>query len=233
MEPGNPKAVKELFNAIAPSYDRLNDLFSFGLHRLWKRQLIASLTPSPGEHWVDLCCGTGDLALLLSKEVGPSGSVLGLDCSGQSLVLAQKRSLKMPWLNLKWIEADLFDNGLPSNSFEGVAMAYGLRNLHDPFEGLVEIRRLLKPGARAGVLDFQSGQESKFGNRFQTFYLRQFVVPLASKLGFKDHYAYIEKSLKLFPNGPSLVKMSIEAGFSSASYHPFAFGQMGTLLLHA
>ena len=79
MKPGDPAAVRDLFEAIAPRYDLLNDLLSFGLHRFWKRQAIAWMRPSPGQRLLDLCCGTGDLALLLAERVRPSGAVLGLD----------------------------------------------------------------------------------------------------------------------------------------------------------
>ena len=68
MEPGDPAAVEQLFDSVAPSYDRLNDLLSLGLHRHWKRRLVSMLKPAPGEHWLDLCCGTGDLAFLLAPD---------------------------------------------------------------------------------------------------------------------------------------------------------------------
>ncbi|MGB7564827.1 MAG: class I SAM-dependent methyltransferase, partial [Prochlorococcaceae cyanobacterium] len=85
MKPGDPAAVRELFEALAPRYDRLNDLFSLGLHRLWKRQAIAWLRPRPGQRLIDLCCGTGDLALLLAARVRPAGRVLGLDAAAAPL----------------------------------------------------------------------------------------------------------------------------------------------------
>jgi ubiquinone/menaquinone biosynthesis C-methylase UbiE len=79
--PEPPERVRQLFERIAPSYDRLNDLLSLGQHRLWKRQTLALLQPRPGERWLDLCCGTGDLALLLAERVRPGGQVLGLDAA--------------------------------------------------------------------------------------------------------------------------------------------------------
>jgi demethylmenaquinone methyltransferase/2-methoxy-6-polyprenyl-1,4-benzoquinol methylase len=81
MQPGDPAAVRQLFEQIAPNYDRLNDTLSLGLHRLWKRQAIAYLAPRPGQRLLDLCCGTGDLALLLAEKVRPGGQVLGLDAA--------------------------------------------------------------------------------------------------------------------------------------------------------
>ena len=81
MKPGDPAAVEQLFDAVAPRYDRLNDVLSFGLHRQWKRQLVRALKPVAGEHWLDLCCGTGDLALELGRCVRPAGAVTGLDAA--------------------------------------------------------------------------------------------------------------------------------------------------------
>ena len=81
MKPGDPAAVEQLFDAVAPRYDRLNDVLSFGLHRQWKRQLVRALKPVAGEHWLDLCCGTGDLALELGRWVRPAGAVTGLDAA--------------------------------------------------------------------------------------------------------------------------------------------------------
>ena len=92
MQPGDPASVRQLFEQIAPSYDRLNDTLSLGLHRLWKRQALAYLAPRPGQRLLDLCCGTGDLALLLAAKVRPGGEVLGLDAAAAPLELARQRA---------------------------------------------------------------------------------------------------------------------------------------------
>ncbi|MDP4707861.1 MAG: class I SAM-dependent methyltransferase, partial [Cyanobium sp. MAG_237] len=98
FRPGDPQAVQELFEQIAPRYDQLNDLLSFGLHRLWKRQAIAWLQPQPGQHLLDLCCGTGDLALVLASRLRPGGSVLGIDAAAAPLAGAARRAAARPWL---------------------------------------------------------------------------------------------------------------------------------------
>ena len=154
MRPGDPLAVKQLFDSISEKYDLLNDVFSFGLHRIWKKQLLTCLNPSTGENWIDLCCGTGDLTLSLAHLVKPSGTVLGIDFSHSQILRASKRSFFKPSVPISWLERDVLQTGLPSAAFDGVVMAYGLRNLQDPEAGIKEIYRLLKPGARAGILDF-------------------------------------------------------------------------------
>ena len=208
FKPGDPAGVQELFDQIAPRYDQLNDLLSFGLHRLWKRQAIAWLQPRPGQQLIDLCCGTGDLALVLAARVRPGGSVLGIDAAAAPLA-----------------------TGLASASCDGAVIAYGLRNLADPGAGLRELRRLLRDGGRAAVLDFN--RPSGLAARFQRLYLRRLVVPTAEQFGIPEHYAYLEDSLQRFPTGPQQEALARQAGFSAARHRLLAGGLMGLLELVA
>ncbi len=225
----NPAAVRELFEAIAPRYDQLNDLFSLGLHRLWKRQLLAGLAPQPGERWLDLCCGTGDLALLLAERLRPGGQVLGVDAAAAPLALASQRAAQRPGLPLGWLQADALAVPLPAESFDGAVIAYGLRNLADPGAGLRELRRLLKPAGRAAVLDFNRCEGP--AAQLQRFALRKLVVPVASQLGFNNEYAYLEASIARFPSGSEQLALAKAAGFSGSRHRPLAGGLMGLLEL--
>jgi demethylmenaquinone methyltransferase/2-methoxy-6-polyprenyl-1,4-benzoquinol methylase len=229
MKPGDPVAVRELFEDIAPRYDALNDLLSLGLHRLWKRQVVQRLRPTPGQRLVDLCCGTGDLALVLAERVRPGGLVLGLDAAAAPLELARARSARQPWLPLEWRLGDALATGLPDGWADGASMAYGLRNLADPAAGLRELRRLLRPGGRAVLLDFNRPPEGGLPARFQRLYLRQVVVPAARSFGLEEHYAYLESSLARFPTAPELVELARLAGFGSVRHQPLAAGLMGLL----
>ena len=231
FRPGDPHAVQELFEQIAPRYDQLNDLLSFGLHRLWKRQAIAWLQPQPGQHLLDLCCGTGDLALVLAGRVRPGGSVLGLDAAAAPLVVAARRAAAQPWLPVSWQQGDALATGLASAGCDGAVIAYGLRNLADPGAGLQELRRLLRAGGRAAVLDFN--RTSGAVASFQSFYLRRLVVPTAERFGIPEHYAYLEESLKRFPTGPEQERLARSVGFASARHIPMALGTMGRLELVA
>lgn len=234
MQPGDPAAVRQLFEQIAPSYDRLNDTLSLGLHRLWKRQAIAFVAPRPGQRLLDLCCGTGDLALLLAAKVRPGGQVLGLDAAEAPLDLARRRAASQPWLPLDWQLGDALATGLSDGWADGAVVAYGLRNLADPLAGLRELRRLLRPGGRAAVLDFNR-PENPNGSvaRFQRFYLRQLVVPLARQAHLEAHYAYLEESLARFPTGTEQEALARKAGFARRHHRPLAGGQMGLLELVA
>jgi demethylphylloquinol methyltransferase len=231
VKPGDPAAVEQLFNAVAPRYDRLNDLLSLGLHRVWKRQLLAWLRPCPGERWLDLCCGTGDLALLLASRLRPGGEVLGMDAAVAPLQRAQQRSEQQPWLPVRWQQGDALHTGLASAGLDGVVIGYGLRNLADAAAGLAEVRRLLRPGGRAGVLDFNRQKAGGAGEAFQRAYLRRLVVPTAALVGLKEHYAYLEASLRRFPDGAAQEQLALEAGFRVARHRALAGGQMGLLLL--
>ena len=234
FKPGNPASVQDLFEQIAPRYDQLNDLLSFGLHRLWKRQAIAWLQPQPGQHLLDLCCGTGDLALVMASRLRPGGSVLGIDAAAAPLAVAARRAAAQPWLAVSWQQGDALATGLASASCDGAVIAYGLRNLADPLAGLGELRRLLRPGGRAAVLDFNRPEDpAGLVARFQRFYLRQLVVPLARQADLEAHYAYLEESLARFPTGPEQESLARQAGFKGVYHRPLAGGQMGLLELVA
>ncbi len=241
FKPGNPGDVRDLFESLAPRYDQLNDLLSLGLHRLWKRQAILWLQPRPGQRLLDLCCGSGDLALTLAQKLRPGGQVIGIDAAAAPLRVAQRRSRRQPWLPVIWQQGDALATGLPDGGVDGAAMAYGLRNLADPAAGLLELRRVLKGGARAAVLDFNRPDPPRAGGRlgaslqqgFQRAYLRGLVVPTARLLGVEQHYAYLEASLQRFPTGREQEHLARAAGFSRATHRLLAGGQMGLLELVA
>lgn len=237
FKPGDPAAVTDLFEQIAPRYDQLNDLLSLGLHRLWKRQALLWIAPRPGQRLLDLCCGTGDLALLMAARVRPGGTVLGVDAAAAPLELARQRADRQSWLPLGWLQADVLATGLPTASADGAVMAYGLRNLAAPAAGLAELRRLLRPGARAAVLDFNRPDPATAAGRrsaaLQRQLLRRVVVPVASRAGLREHYAYLEQSLERFPTGSAQEALAGDAGFSHARHRPLAGGLMGLLQLVA
>ena len=232
MRPGNTKDIEEMFNSISSKYDLLNDLFSFGLHRFWKRKLLDILNPTFGEKWIDLCCGTGDMSILLARYMKSSQNIIGIDSASKALLVAQERS-KQNYSSIKWINSDVLKTNLTSNQFDGLMMAYGLRNLSSPYEGLREAFRILKPGGRAGILDFRSFERPCIQSLFQENFLSLYVVPISSFLGLGKEYSYIKKSLFNFPSGEKQIHLALSAGFKKAKYQTLAMGQMGVLLLEA
>ena len=232
MKPGNTKAIEEMFNSISLRYDLLNDIFSIGLHRIWKKQLLDILKPTVGEKWLDLCCGTGDMAILLAKYMKSSKNITGIDSASRALLVAKKRS-KQKYSSIEWINGDALKTNRRSHEFDGLLMAYGLRNLSSPSAGLREAFRILKPGGRAGILDFRSFEEDCIQGFFQKIYLAFCVVPIASLFGLGREYSYISRSLVDFPSGSKQIRLALSAGFKKAEYQTIAKGQMGILLLEA
>ena len=232
MKQGDTRAIEEMFDSISSKYDFLNDIFSFGLHRIWKRELLDILNPTYGEKWVDLCCGTGDMSMLLARYMKSSENIIGVDSASQALSVARERS-KANYSSIEWINGDALETNLLSNQFDGLLMAYGLRNLASSEDGLREAFRILKPGGRAGILDFRSFQGGSIQAFFQKNYLNLYVVPIASIFGLGKEYSYITKSLVNFPSGSEQIHLAISAGFKKAEYKIIAYGQMGILLLKA
>ena len=238
MIPGDQEAVRDLFDAVAPRYDQLNDLLSLGGHRLWKRQAVAWINAKPGQRLLDLCCGTGDGALLMAAKVRPGGQVLGLDSAAAPLQRARHRAAREPWLPVRFEQGDALATGLSGGWADGALMAYGLRNLVDPALGLAELHRVLRFGGRAAVLDFQrpdpeAGPSQIWLARFQHFYLNRVVVPVAARVDLKEHYAYLESSLARFPTARQQIELARAAGFSEVRYGSLAGGLMGLLKLVA
>ena len=232
MKPGDDRAIEEMFNSISSKYDFLNDMFSFGMHRFWKKKLLDILNPTFGEKWIDLCCGTGDMSILLARYLKSSKNITGMDSASQALSVAKERS-KENFSSIEWINGDAMKTNFPSQQFDGLLMAYGLRNLSNPEAGLREAFRILKPGGRAGILDFRSFQGASIQELFQKIYLSFYVVPIATAFGFGKEYSYISKSLVEFPSGAQQIHLALSAGFKKADYLTLAMGQMGILLLTA
>ena len=232
MRPGNNKDIEEMFNSISSRYDFLNDIFSFGLHRFWKRKLLDILNPTFGEKWIDLCCGTGDMSIMLARYIKSSENIIGIDSAAKALLVARERS-KQNYSSIEWINGDALETNLKSDQFDGVLMAYGLRNLSSSYEGFREALRILKPGGRAGILDFRSFEGPSIQGLFQKIYLSFYVVPIASLFGLGKEYSYIKKSLVNFPSGEKQIHLALSAGFKKAKYQTLANGQMGILLLEA
>ena len=204
--PGEQRAAKvnDLFAAIARRYDLLNDVQSFGLHRRWKRRVIELAAVQPGNRALDLCCGTGDLALALARR---GAEVTGIDFSPAMLEIAEARrrkNIKSQISNLKLMQGDALQIPFPDALFDIVTVGYGLRNLTSWEKGLDEMNRVAKPGARLVVLDF--GKPANALWRGIYFAHLKCTVPLLGWMfcGNADAYAYILESLKQYPAQPAV-----------------------------
>lgn len=194
---GRAERVKDLFAAIAPRYDLINDLQSGGLHRLWKKRLLKLANGQPGERVLDLCCGTGDIALAFARR---GLEVTGLDFSEPMLAVARER-LKVqsrkskPRGLVEFLRGDAMHTPFPDESFDIVTIGYGLRNLQDWEAGLREMRRVARPGGRLLVLDFGKPDNALW--RAVYFSYLRWCVPVLGKIlcGDAQTHAYILESL--------------------------------------
>ncbi len=222
--------VRDLFDQIAPHYDVLNQVLSLGLHQVWKGMAVGWLDPPVGGQGLDICCGSGDLAFQMARRVGRQGRVIGLDFSAQLLQIAARRgSLSYPGHTLQWVQGDALALPFEDQQFDGVTMGYGLRNVTDIPQALSEIYRVLKPGGRAAILDFQIPPDPWLQS-FQEVYLDRVVVPFAAQRGLREEYAYIMASLTTFPSGIQQCELATKAGFSSSHFRPLMAGMMGLVI---
>ena len=194
---GRAERVNDLFAAIAPRYDLINDLQSFGLHRWWKRRLIQFAAVQPGESALDLCCGTGDVAFALAEA---GARVTGMDFSAPMLAVAEARKVKVGVAaGPVFLQGDALRTPFPDAHFDVVTISYGLRNLASVDDGLREMWRVLKPGGRLLVLDFGKPDSAAWRGAYLA-YLR-FAVPVFGRLFCKNSeaYGYILESLQHYP----------------------------------
>jgi demethylmenaquinone methyltransferase / 2-methoxy-6-polyprenyl-1,4-benzoquinol methylase len=204
--------VNDLFARIAPRYDLINDLQSFGLHRAWKRRLVQVADVQPGEQALDVCCGTGDIAFALARA---GAQVNAVDFSEAMLAVAQERALKvsLPCIP-EFRQADALKLPFADNSFDIVSVGYGLRNLLNWEAGLREMHRVARPGGRLLVLDF--GKPDNAAWRSIYFAYLRCVVPVFGRLccGDAATHAYILESLKRYPAQRGVSRAMEELGCS-------------------
>lgn len=209
--PGEHRAARvvDLFATIAPRYDLINDLQSFGLHRLWKRQLIDLSAPKRGEKALDLCCGTGDIAFSLAAR---GADVVGLDFSEPMLNVARRRA-SIPNTSTPWfLQGDAQEIPFPESSFDIVTVGYGLRNLTSWQQGLRGMWRVARSGGRLLVLDF--GKPDSLAWRAAYFAYLRTCVPVLGRLfcGDSQTHAYILESLHHYPAQHGIAQAMRELG---------------------
>jgi len=204
------RRVNDLFATIAPRYDLINDLQSFGLHRFWKRRLLHLAQIRPGAKALDVCCGTGDVAFALANA---GAQVTGCDFSGPMLEVAEQRLRRNRRQEiLTFLQADALNLPFAQNEFDVLTIAYGLRNLADFRAGLAEMLRVLKPGGKILILDFGKPDFAPWRAAYFT-YLKYFV-PLFGKIfcGNSATHAYILESLQKYPAQKGVAALLTEMG---------------------
>ena len=208
------KLVGEVFTSVARSYDLMNDLMSFGIHRLWKRHFVAISGVRRGDRVLDLAGGTGDIAALLKPVIGETGEVVVGDINAAMLGVGRDRLTDRGLVSgLRWTQLNAEALPFPDNSFDAVTMAFGLRNVTDKDKALADIFRVLKPGGRLLVLEFSKVQSELFGKLYDFHSFK--VLPKLGQLfaGDANSYQYLAESIRKHPDQRTLKGMMERAGY--------------------
>jgi demethylmenaquinone methyltransferase/2-methoxy-6-polyprenyl-1,4-benzoquinol methylase len=219
------KLVGEVFSSVAGKYDVMNDLMSFGVHRLWKRHFVATSGIRKGDRVLDLAGGTGDIAALLLPRVGATGEVVIADINAAMLQAGRDRLLDRGLLQgLRWAQVNAEALPFPEASFDAVTIAFGLRNVTDKEQALREMQRVLKPGGRALILEF-SRVNQEWLKPLYDFHSFQ-VLPRVGKLVAHDEtsYRYLAESIRKHPDQATLKAMLEAAGFRNVAVRNLSAG---------
>ncbi len=217
--------VGKVFTSVADKYDVMNDLMSFGLHRLWKRYAIEALSLRPGHRVLDLAAGTGDLTTLIHPKVGKSGHVCLVDINEAMLKRGQERLLDRGlFKGLEFIVASAEELPFPSNHFDRIVISFGLRNVTDKDKALAEMHRVLRPGGKAMVLEFSQTDNPVLSKLYDLYSFQ--ILPKVGQLVAKDadSYRYLAESIRMHPDQETLKAMMTIAGFEDTTYQNIASG---------
>ncbi|HKX17065.1 MAG TPA: bifunctional demethylmenaquinone methyltransferase/2-methoxy-6-polyprenyl-1,4-benzoquinol methylase UbiE [bacterium] len=217
--------VRRMFGAIAPRYDLANACISVGLHGLWKRTTVGLADVPPGGCALDVCCGTGDLALLLARRVGPQGRVVGLDFTSEMLDIARRRAAAAGYAPIcRFIPGDAHVVPFADATFDVVTVGFGVRNVGDPPRALREWRRVLRPGGRLAVLEFSRPRNPLIRGLYEGYALT--LMPWLGRTATRhpDAYLYLPASVRTWPDQEAFAAMLRGAGFEGVRYRNFGSG---------
>jgi len=211
--------VADVFHSVAAKYDIMNDVMSFGVHRLWKRFTIDASNVRPGNKVLDLAGGTGDLTRKFSESVGPAGKVVLADINDSMIKVGREKLHNLGVVgNVEYVQANAQALPFAENTFDLVTIAFGLRNVTDKDEALRSIYRVLKPGGRLLVLEF-SKPEQEWLNKAYDFYSFKILPEMGQLIaGDKESYQYLSESIRMHPDQETLKKMMENTGFDQVSF---------------
>lgn len=219
--PVNEKSsrVADVFHSVASQYDVMNDVMSFGLHRLWKQFTIAQSGVREGQHVLDVAGGTGDLSLAFSKKVGRNGLVILSDINEKMLLTGRNRLIdKGITENIAFIQADAENLPFDDNQFDCLSIAFGLRNVTDKQRALHSMYRVLKPGGKILILEFSKPVIPLFNTIYDNYSFK--LIPKLGKWIANDEasYQYLVESIRMHPDQETLKNMLQTADFEDVKY---------------
>jgi demethylmenaquinone methyltransferase/2-methoxy-6-polyprenyl-1,4-benzoquinol methylase len=208
-----PEAVRSMFDRISPVYDAMNRTMTMGLDQRWRRATVTAVV-RPGDRVLDACCGTGDLAVAALRA---GGRVTGLDFSDRMLERARRKSAE-----IEWVQGDALALPFADGSFDAATVGFGVRNLDDLERGLGELRRVLRPGGRAAILEITRPRGVLAP--FYRLWFDGFVPLLGKALPGGAAYTYLPASVRRFPGPEELAELLRAAGFDDVRWKTFAGG---------
>jgi demethylmenaquinone methyltransferase/2-methoxy-6-polyprenyl-1,4-benzoquinol methylase len=218
------RGIREMFDAIAPRYDLLNRLLSLGIDRRWRTFAVSKLHVPPGGTVLDVATGTGDVALEIASRTPDSVLVIGEDFTQGMLRHGLEKIEKSPFRKrIFLVNAPCEAMPHPPGTFDGVTIAFGIRNVIDRHAGLVEMLRVLKPGGRAVILEF-SDPRSRIFKSLYYFYFRRVLPFIGGLLSKRSAYQYLPDSVLEFPDREAFKALMAEAGFRGLQHFDLTFG---------
>jgi len=215
--------VNRMFDRVASRYDALNSVMTAGLHHRWRERAAQRAGLGPGDAALDVCCGTGDLALELAARVAPGGSVVGCDFSEPMLDLAREKASARGADGVRFEWADALALPYDAERFDAATVGFGVRNLADLDRGLREVARVLKPGGRLVILEITQPTRPPLSVFFSLWFDR--VVPLLGAFSSnREAYSYLPESVRSFPDPRGLAEKMDRAGFERIRYTVLAGG---------
>jgi demethylmenaquinone methyltransferase/2-methoxy-6-polyprenyl-1,4-benzoquinol methylase len=216
--------VQGMFAEIAPRYDLVNRMLSGGIDVWWRHVTVNRAPPPASGSVLDVCTGTGDLALAYARRGGPGVRVVGSDFCRPMLDRGVEKSQRSG-VPVEWVEADAMALPFPTAAFDVVTVAFGLRNISDTAKGLAEMARVCKPGGTLAILEFSLPRNMAVRN-FYLWYFRNVLPRLGNAVArnHSDAYTYLNQSVEQFPSGEALATIVKAAGFASVDVVPLTFG---------
>jgi len=215
--------VRGMFDRIAGVYDVMNTAMTAGMHHRWRERAADMAELQPGGSALDVCCGTGDLALELARHLGPEGTVVGCDFAERMLDAARAKAARRRVAGVRFEWADALELPYGDASFDAATVGFGARNLADLDRGLSELRRVVRPGGRLVILEITQPTRPPLSAFFSLWFDR--IVPLLGTLaGDRSAYTYLPESVKRFPSPRGLAERMAAAGFPRVRYLVLAGG---------
>jgi demethylmenaquinone methyltransferase/2-methoxy-6-polyprenyl-1,4-benzoquinol methylase len=218
--------IRSMFNHIAPSYDLLNHLLSLNVDRYWRWRTTRLVPPSGTGPILDLCTGTGDLALAYDRAARGRVPIVGADFCHEMLRLASDKSRrKKSAERIRFLEADAQKLPFPDDTFQITCVAFGLRNVTDTDRGIAEMTRVTRPGGKVAILEFSQPRGWPFGPLYR-YYFRN-ILPLIGQLISRskhEAYRYLPQSVMEFPDGEAFADRLRQHGLIDVHRYPLTFG---------